>query len=130
MSTPQGNLGAMFIGAHWRIPLMSPPASLFLQQYFSMSTSHFHGQRTATSFEDSTPEDRGDLKRGIKDFLIAESCKPLSTQICPRCGRQMEFTEAVFWVDGEAERFTVRLPLCKCAVANVSDQASSGSFAA
>jgi hypothetical protein len=81
-----------------------------------MNHSNLHDPVADTSFRNSTSPSRENIRQGIKGFLAAQSCQQARVQICSRCGRKMEFTEATFWMDGEDERFTIRVPVCRCTV--------------
>jgi hypothetical protein len=72
-------------------------------------------QLTPSSFQNSNPEDKNDLKQAIKDFLFAASVTPPRHRVCPRCGQPMEYTETLFWIYGEDDSFKVRQPMCRCA---------------
>ena len=83
----------------------------FLNEPFKSTRSG--GRHVISEFDFPLP---GDIRQGIKGFLAAQSCQQARVQICSRCGRKMEFTEATFWMDGEDERFTIRVPVCRCTV--------------
>jgi len=79
-----------------------------------MTKSQLCEQMTPPSFQDSTRQEKKDLKQAIKDFLFTASNIQPSHQMCPQCGQPMEYRETVFWLYGEDNGFQVRLPVCRC----------------
>ena len=78
-----------------------------------MTISCFHDQARSASSEDS--KHRATLKREIRDFLLAASSTPTHCDICPRCGREMKYVEATFWLYGEKNHpARIRVPVCCC----------------
>ena len=79
-----------------------------------MRISYLQGKVPRHSLQDSTEHDHRDLKQAIKNFLCAASRKKASTDVCPRCGRQMEYVDSVFSLYGADDAWNVRLPVCRC----------------
>ena len=83
-----------------------------------MKISYLRAKIPRRSLTDSTQHDHGDLKQAVKDFLCAASCQDTCSEVCPRCGRQMEHMDVVFSLYGGDGAWNVRLPVCGCATKN------------
>lgn len=79
-----------------------------------MKISYLRNETARVSFQNSTWQDQGQLKRAIRHFLSSISGTPQRTNVCPRCGQPMEYVDTVFRLYGEDISWNVRLPVCAC----------------
>ncbi len=81
-------------------------------------TIPWHQPGTSVSSRDLPSRQQKSIKEEIKDLLLQVGRTRLD-ELCPRCGRQMEYVDTAVWFYGDDETFRIRLPACHCAVKEV-----------
>jgi hypothetical protein len=54
------------------------------------------------------------LQREIQDFFDEVSLQTSERQVCPNCGKEMEYLETTFLWYGTDSTWDVHLPICPC----------------